>query len=602
MVLMIFEKDTIIGQILSAEEIAIASGVRLSAPEGKLLTLTENGREIPLAPGTYTDAVISVTEDFPCPVDDFDTTGYRTALYVKNGEIVPERSAQSALMGGEYDAKSLKNVRVRSDGDRFNALIVENGEYEVENLDIVMNGNGGNDFSGWGSGMLFAGEAKAEVRNLRVRNHGVIRNAVTVADHAEVTFRNADINCIGGTAEEQKRLREETGNMSGVPWVLGLRGTNRATNIVGSGTASYIDSKIRAEGWGALSTDGVDMPKNFGDYCVRMNVVGSEVEITGESGYGSYSIGACRNTFDNCRVRVPDYALIAANEYAACDFINGTTVDSGRFGLMWHGNQHGEAVIENAVFNTGLTAFLVKGCYPELKVRNSVIKAGNGVIMQLMDNDDPGMFDDDLRIEVDNIVPVKDPEHDVHGENFTDCRMFTFDLKDYSTDLKAYFSDMELEGDFYNATTNACRVGMVLPEGPPPEPPKKGEGEDEGEKAPPPPLPPSTEKPINMILSFENVKLRSTISSSVSKHNVPVITKSLNLEMGVVANTPCPTVNNGVIVKLLGSTVWTVTGTSYLTALEIGPDARLEASGMTVDGEKTDIKARSYKGNIVLEA
>ncbi len=597
---MIFDKNTVIEQTSSFDELIVSEGVELSAPEGKLLTLTENGREKPLAPGSYVNAVISVTEDFPCPVDDFDTTGYRTALYVRDGKIIPERSARSALIGGQYDDKGMKDVCVRSDGPLFNTLIVENGQYDVENLDIVMNGHGGNDFSGWGSGMLFAGEAKAEVKNLRVRSHGVIRNAVTVADHAEVTFRGADIDCIGGTTAEQIQLREETGNMSGVPWVLGLRGTNRATNIVGSGRASYIDSTIKAEGWGVLSTDGVDMPEKFGDYCVRMNVVNSRVEITGESGYGSYSIGACRNSFDNCKISVPDYALIAANEYAACDFINGTTVDSGRFGLMWHANQHGEAVIENAVFNTGLTTFLVKGCYPELKVKNSVINSGNGVILQLMDNDDPGMFGDDLRIEVDNLVPVKDPEHDVHAENFTDCRMFTFDLKDYSTDLRASFADMELRGDFYNATTNACRVGMILPEGPPPEPP--AQEDSDAPKAPPPPLPPSTEKPINLILSFENVKLESTISSSTAKHNVPSITKALNIEMGMVTNTACPAVNNGVIVKLLGNTQWTVTGTSYLTALEIGPDARIVASSMIVDGRPVDIAAGSYKGDIVLKA
>lgn len=597
---MIFEKNTVVEQSVSADELTIAAGAVLSAPEGKLLTLTENGREIPLAPGRYVNAAVSVTEDFPCPVDDFDTTGYRAALYVRDGEILPERSVQCALLGGEYDEKSMKNVRVRSDAPCFNALIVENGEYSVENLDIVMNGHGGNDFSGWGSGLLFAGSARAEVSGLRVRNHGVIRNAVTVADHASVVFRNADINCIGGSAEEQRMLREKSGSMSGVPWVLGLRGTNRATNIVGSGSATYIDSKIKAEGWGALSTDGVDMPAAFGDYCVCMNVINSEVEITGESGYGSYSIGACRNTFDNCRITVPDYALIAANEYAACGFINGTVVNSGRFGIMWHGNQHGEAIIENAVFNTGMTTFLAKGCYPELKVSRSVINSGNGVILQLMDNDDPGMFDDDSMLEVDNIVPVKDPEHDVGAENFTDCRMFTFDLKDYSTDLRAHFSDMELVGDFFNATTNACRVGMVLPEGPPPEPPKMDEDEDGGAKAAPPPLPPSTEKPINMILTFENVKLTGAISSSRAKHNVPVITKARNLEMGVVENTPCPAVNNGVIVKLHGSTEWKVTRTCCLTALEIGPDAVLTAAGMTVNGEAVEIKTGSYRGDIVL--
>lgn len=107
---------------------------------------------------------------------------------------------------------------------------------------------------------------------------------------------------------------------------------------------------------------------------------------------------------------------------------------------------------------------------------------------------------------------------------------------------------------------------------------------------------------MNMVLDFKNVQLKGVISSSRAKHNVSAITKATNTELGEVTNTPCPAVNNGAIVSLNGKSKWTVTGTSYLTALNIAEGAVVEASSMTVDGQPAEIKAGSYKGIIVLEA
>jgi hypothetical protein len=75
--------------------------------------------------------------------------------------------------------------------------------------------------------------------------------------------------------------------------------------------------------------------------------------------------------------------------------------------------------------------------------------------------------------------------------------------------------------------------------------------------------------------------------------------------LGDLINTPAPAVNNGMLVTLTGGTVWTVTGTSYLTGLTID-DAQIVAPEgatveMTVNGEKTEIKnGNTYSGDIVL--
>ena len=75
--------------------------------------------------------------------------------------------------------------------------------------------------------------------------------------------------------------------------------------------------------------------------------------------------------------------------------------------------------------------------------------------------------------------------------------------------------------------------------------------------------------------------------------------------LGGLTNTPAPTVNNGVIVSLDRTSRWTVTGTSYITALELAPGAVIEAAAgkaltATLDGTEIALAPGRYAGKIVL--
>ena len=75
--------------------------------------------------------------------------------------------------------------------------------------------------------------------------------------------------------------------------------------------------------------------------------------------------------------------------------------------------------------------------------------------------------------------------------------------------------------------------------------------------------------------------------------------------LGDLINTPSPAVNNGMIVSLTNGTIWTVTGTSYLTGLTIDESSITAPEGynveMTVNGVKTKIETdKTYTGDIVL--
>lgn len=596
--------------------LTIGDGASVAAPDGMLVTLTAGGVEIPVAPGTYESAVLTVTENYTGIVDEFYDDGYRTALFISGGEIDPRRSVTAALSGGSWDAASMKGVSVKSENEVFSGVIAMDGEYAISDSEFTFSGPGSNDFAGKGACIVASGTSKVTVDNVKISNRGVIRGCALSADNATLIMKNAEIIALGGTDEEAEVRAQAVGGMTCVPWMLGLSGNNRATNVVGSGTAIYENCTIRAERWGVLSTDGVDSPKRFGEYRVNLTARDCLIEITGESGYGSYSIGACRNIFDHTTFNVPDYALIIANEYAGGDFVNGSVVNSDRFGVMWHQNQRGVLNVEDSAFNTGQSCFLIKGCYPDIRVARSKLSAKNGVILQMIDSDDPGMGNPEFR---ENGEPAeKVGGHDVTAENFANCSIFGMERAQYPTDARAVFRDMSIEGDFYNAINRPARVGMVLPEGMNPfaashgddgpgGPPAGGPGGpgEPGGHGHPPPMAASTELPVNLSLGFENCAVKGVISASIARHNVDVINPGNRIELGQVTNTASPVVNNGVLLSLDKSSKWTVTGLCYLSRLDIAEGAVIEGvdgrpAKLTVDGAETAISSGSYKGDIIV--
>ncbi|MFF5184528.1 hypothetical protein ACFY30_12175 [Streptomyces sp. NPDC000345] len=88
------------------------------------------------------------------------------------------------------------------------------------------------------------------------------------------------------------------------------------------------------------------------------------------------------------------------------------------------------------------------------------------------------------------------------------------------------------------------------------------------------------------------MRRRTRSLGTAAKHRVPSIDASTFHELGIVTNTAQPAVNNGVVVTLDSGSIWTVTGTSYLTSLTLADDAAVKAPRggtvtLTVDGTVT---------------
>ena len=421
----------------------IAPGAEILPPEGKTLVFTWNGRSMPLKPGNYEgDVVLEVLD--PIPVNNYK---FRAAIYAEGGTVIEEKSALSAVTDGEIkDGESIDAV-IESQDENFNGIMVGGkGPYTVSGADISLQGNGGNDFIGYGAGITAADDAVLTVEDSFVATQGAARGAVFAGGHSKLYVRNCEITAQDGVLPADYEDNVMPGNMRRVPWMLGLRGNCRATNLADFADAWYEDCTLTSEAWGVMSTDGVRR--------CRLSLKNCDVAITGPSGYGAFSIGDCIDTFEDCRFDVPDYALIMANETASGVFRN-TKVDSGRFGVMSFRNEGGKLTItDGSVFNTDETAILVKGCAPIIEADSSVIAPGNGIILQVINSDDPGSptgYYIDPRED-----DVFDPAHDntVARETY---------------DVIATFKDMTVNGDFYNGSTGQKGdTGPKAPMGPPP--------------------------------------------------------------------------------------------------------------------------------------
>ncbi len=249
-----------------------------------------------------------------------------------------------------------------------------------------------------------------------------------------------------------------------------------------------------------------------------------------------------------------------------------SVIDSDGFGVMFHG----AGVITpdgRTRLTCDLTSFLDKGQEVDVTVdgsKGASVVAGNGVIFQLMEDDDPG--------------PVMTPDGLLNTGVYTEqtgpaTRVPSWDVAAvHDEDAVATFTSTTLEGDFYNAFRGGA-VPSVFGPGP--------DGKD-------------------LVLNFASTKVTGVISSSASHNSQATLTSADYELMGKVANSVEPAVNNGVIVALSGTSVWKVTGTSHLTSLTVGPTASVTGANhravtMTVDGVATPIvPGTMYAGAIVV--
>ncbi|MBB5122249.1 hypothetical protein AF335_14595 [Streptomyces eurocidicus] len=559
--------------------LTVEPGGTLAAPAGKALTLTVNGTEtgaaltpadtVRIAPGAYRgDVVITVCDPH---MVHFKGLAFplRQALFVGADGPDAARSVAAARSGGRVGTAAADGLTVISSGEAFNGVHVVDGTYLLRDPHIELTGNGRSDFVGYGAALTVSGtRGRLVVDGGRITCRGVMRTAVVALEGATFVMKNSRLHTYDGTLPDGYVPNVNPRFMRTAPWVLGLSGNVRATNLAGPGsTAVYLASTLSSESWGALSSE------TSGDGC-RLGAVNSRVKVTGD-GYGSYAVDNIAQVFLGCDFDVTGYIGInrggtlhyGGSTRQAVRRLNtdwklglrdgeladlaprGSTLRSRRFGVLWHGP--GSVRVDGGtVLRTGGTAFLVKGQPARLSVDGADgarLLPGNGVLLQLMDDDDPcpPRMDGWGIAEAVYREPAGAPE-----------RMKDFDTAvAHPTDAVAEFHEIELTGDVFN--------GM-----------RGGAGRLPGQ---------------NLSVSLTRSRLTGAVSATTTRHRVSTIDRTRYQELGVVTNTPSAVVNNGLLLTVGPGSHWTPTGTCHLSVLRLDPTARMTAPGgrsleMTVNG------------------
>ncbi|MCX8031909.1 MAG: hypothetical protein N3B14_00705 [Thermoleophilia bacterium] len=561
--------------------------------------VTTAGVDTAIQPGTYRDVWLNVRLQNLVPYVGPGPGGqtiyfpFRQALFVDKNGVAYDRSVTRAIRGGVVTSTYAKNIAIRSTGECFNGIYVTNGgTYTVRNASINLEGNGRSDFIGYGAAIVANGASRLVVDRSTIVNKGVVRTGVVADGGSTVVVKNSTIKTYAGKLPPDYVQTIDTTQMRSIPWMLGMDGTKnnvRATNLLGTRTkAAYINSYIYSSGWGVLSTDGCTEPK--------LVAINSTI-ATGPEGYGSYVIGNATEYFLGCTLNVGTYAAInrggtvhygpsTAGAVKRLNKLYGlgltaddlksiqpreTVINSGRFGVMWHG-EGAAYVTGETVFNTKEAVFLDKGQKVKVVVDGTLgaqLNPANGVIFQLMDDDDPGpvppaMTNTGVYKQPTNPI-AKNNDHDIYNIN--------------SGDAICTFRNIDLVGNFYN--------GM------------------RGDLKPPfPPGAPAVAR--NLVVKLYGSSVTGVITAAETLHYVDTITSANYQELGRVYNTPKPALNNGVLVYLSDGSVWTVTGTSYLTKLVLGAGCQIQAPAgktlkMTVNGaEVTPEAGHTYTGDIVI--
>ncbi|MBE6991269.1 MAG: hypothetical protein E7430_01645 [Ruminococcaceae bacterium] len=627
----------------AVDGLTIEDGSSVAAPEGKCAIMTVNGALTDLLPGSYEGSiVISVVDkvDSWCGFEN----NYRSAVMFGKDGLNKSVSVLPAISGANIGDNGIFGGKITVRGNCFNGVSADSGKLRIDGTQFDYIGNGGDDFQLWGSAIAVGGDAEVVVTDANIKTKGVIATAVAAAGESKVLVKDSVIVSEG---TDNANWYAKHPHLSEVPWVLGLKGTLRATNVLEAANVTYYNTDMTCNGWGVLSVDGTKGAVH--------NMVNVKASIPNDKGYASgycaYILGGTTSTFLGCEFEVPDYVFsVGGNENLAivgpssqanlkerADLLaqlgsevgfenieeKPCIIKSKRFAGMWHHQSTGTFDIRpGTVIEAGDTAFLIKS---DQRLNKPVILCDgvsikSPVILHLMESDDPGMG-----------VRAHDKCWAPNGEFFFERKKIEdFDTTDETAEGTVYstFKNMELTGDFYNTKyLNGQNLSIVLDNTKLTGKISSGDYlhkdfsygiayDSEGKKV-------CTDKDGKRYVTETVEDL--LFGKMPKEYTLPVVDETgcfmyaengetLPLAgygiryadpeyLGVVDISVCEPLNNGVIVKLENGAEWTVAGKCCLTKLVIGEGCKITGADskkltMTVNGEITVPTAGTYTGVI----
>lgn len=550
------EQDTlVVDREMRFQELSLAKGTKVLAPEGYDLTMTVEGVNVDVLSGKYIgDVVLTPTKHFLVKYPGYKPYHFRSALLINNGEIKTDQSVLAALNTDSIDHRTLNDAKITSKQALFNGIVVDGkSRYTINNLTMSLEGNGGNDFAGWGAGVASLGESHVTINGANIKTHGAIRPALFIGGKSTMVVNDAMVETFSGQLPDGYTFSIAPGAMMEVPYGLGLEGNVRSTNLIDEATVYYNNSHFIAHGWGALSSDG--------NGPTRMFVKDSIIETVG-SGYGAYANGDSHDYFSHTTFNVADYGVIVGGP-GWVTLTDGTTLNSDKIGVMMHQGAGGSMlrVEKGSQINSKNSAVQIKGRGSDVVFDNAVINAGNGILVQAMPNDDPIMRD------MAKMGPPPPPP----GMDMSELpppMMPGAEAMNFSPDVNVNIRNSELKGDIAHGMINSANMSVYL----------------------------------------QNATLEGAISTSEthpSSGNEP--TRETFATVGEVDNTyQAIQSEKALFVSVDGNSTWLVDKTSYLDQLILAEGAVLKSATnkplmLLVNGKSHKIEAGVFTGDITIE-
>ena len=566
--------------------------------------------------------------------NDYD---YDAALYVTADGIDEAESSTDRISGGTYDASAADGITIEDSESGNNGIMVIDAEYTIKNsifnFQTDADGTDTCDFSGKGTVLAAFGEnAKLMVEDSEIHTSGVATMPIFADSGSIVSLHNVTLQSDGGTLYKDYLNTPDQQLMVAPPWILGIMGTSRGTNMEGDDTTTnVVDSTTSAGAWAVLSTDaGSNMFLNVYNSTLTLNnkdesaaavlqEEGGQISKTLDnpytsnygSGYGTYAIGNAVETFAGTNINVGTYATIftggsatytdikSGETYELKDSAGETTetyeaqedkntvINSDTFGFMFHQGENTITIENGTEVNSQYATFLVKtGSSDEMMVAsidNSSINNG-GVLIQVMDNDDAttgGMMDAD------------DPANTNGGEmNFKpvheESAGFTTDVANAAEQTQTFtFTNGTYDGNIYNASgsdgLDASALDVTFGEG------AVLNGAAASTSAIHVSYNGSEAVKANGGLAFDNA---DDAAAFADQYQLTSFSINEYFNIGHVANMINENGANAVNMTLEGDAVWNVTGTSVVAGLMINDDAQV----VIPDDVTLTINGKEYTG------
>lgn len=604
------ETKTVTGTWLVEEtthlyDLTIAEGAALKAPEGKFIAMTVDGIGCDPKPGRYHgDIILTVAETYhmaPHALMRLNNISreFTDAVVIESGKVIAEKGVPALIQEGTVTGEKAEGVYISSTAESFNGILVTGDQpYLVKDCKMELDGFGANDFMGVGSAVAAIDTADVTIDGCDFTVNGVTRCAVHVGGDSHVTVKNSRIQ---NTSPDSDWL----GDFS---WACGFLGTNRLCQLCDNGTVVYDNCDLISNGWGILSIDGTD---KYNDMLVK----NSRLTLSGprSHGYGAFCIGGNHVRFEGCDVNVTGYPLMLRGmmDKGRAEIVD-SKIRGRRFGLLAMGDTHSVLTLAGSDFETDKSTMVFKGSATTVNITETAMRPGNGVILQLMDNDESGMTGQDFKI------PVGEADKAIEGRDLTTAG---------EDDINMTLTACRLTGDFFNSTTNIqankrstqggfgkfhdTLIGTGQGHNEPTKDGKIADGPDapKPDEDKPKMVMKDLDTPKNLGLTLVDTTITGVISSATQhyREGLTLIDESNRREMSNITQKAAPTVNNGVIVSLDRTSRWTVTGTSYITALELAPGAVVDAPEgktlkVTLDGKAIDLAPGRFAGKLVLTA